>query len=920
MSNNEIKWHAIPLEDTLNSLGTSLNGLSKIEAKERLLKYGLNELKKEKKISPFKIFLNQFGNFLVIILIFAAAISWALALLGEGDLIDGIVILIVVFVNAILGFVQEYKAEKSLEALKELTTPKARVIRDGKELEMPAPHIVPGDIVIIEAGDKVPADIRLIEVYNLKVDESSLTGESVPVTKSTEILPESTPLADRVNMAFMGSIVTYGRAKGVVVATGMKTEIGKIAKMVQEEDKQTPLQIKLDQLGKRLGIIILGLCGIVFIAGILRNSPIFEMFLIAVSLAVAAIPEGLPAIVTMGLALGVQRMAKRNAIIRKLPAVETLGASTIICSDKTGTLTQNAMTVRTIYCNGEEIEVTGSGFTPSGEFYKNKSKIDPLKDEALTTLLKAALLSSNSSLEYDPNKKQWYVTGDPTSGALVVAAVKAGLRQEDLLSSYKKLAELPFDSERKRVSVVCKTPEGRIEVYTAGAPEIIINLCSSILKDGKITPLTSELKKDLLDKIGEIASKAMRVIGVAFKVLPGGERDFNVEKIERDLVFLGLLGMMDPPREEAKDAIKIAREAGIRPIMITGDNKNTAAAIARELGLLGDGDLILTGEELDKMSIEELEKIIDKVAVFARVSPKHKLQIVKALKGKSQVVAMTGDGVNDAPALKSSDIGVAMGITGTEVSKESADMVLADDNFATIVSAIEEGRRIYDNIAKVVRYLISTNFGEIITLFVGIIIGLPAPVTALQILWINLVTDSLPAIALGIEPPELDIMKRRPRDPKENILSKKILMKAILLGSIMCVGTLSLFWLFLSSANYWALIGTPAAQNILTEARTIAFTALTMFQMWSVLAFRSEKHPIFRLGLFTNIYLIGAIIISISLQALVIYLPPLQLAFETVGLTVFEWISIVLVSSSIFIAMELSKILMPRLKKRKVLH
>ncbi|MFX1486671.1 MAG: cation-translocating P-type ATPase, partial [Promethearchaeota archaeon] len=745
---SEGKWHAKTKEEVMEALGTRPEGLSRIEAKDRLVKYGFNELRGEKRTSPYRIFLEQFRSYLVIILLVAMAIS---AFLGE--IIDTVVIGIIVVINAIVGFTQEYRAERALEALKELTTPRTIVIRDGKEAELPSREIVPGDTIVIETGDRVPADSRLIDVIGLKVDESSLTGESFAISKGIDAIPENTPLADRGNMIFMGTVSTYGRGKGVVVATGMKTEIGQIAEMIQVAEREpTPLQVKLANLGKHLGIIILALCGVVFLTGVLRALNIFEMFLIAVGLAVAAIPEGLPAIVTMALALGVQRMVKRNVIIRKLPAVETLGCSTVICSDKTGTLTQNEMTVREIYVNNKMYQITGVGYKPEGKFYLDGKEIDPKNDESISLLLRIDSLCNNASLEYDEEKGHWLIIGDTTEGALLVAAAKAGLQKDELEKKFKRKIEIPFDSDRKRMTTIHSTSEGNNVAYVKGAVEVVLGLSSHIYENGQMNELTEEKRKQILQINQGMAEKALRVLGMAFKKLPKKMTQFASETVEKDLVFVGLSGMMDPPRKEVKDALRLSKMAGIRSIMITGDHKITAMAVAKELSLMRDGDLVLTGVELDEISDEELERTIDRVAVFARVSPKHKMRIVKAFKKKRQIVAMTGDGVNDAPALKSAEIGVAMGITGTEVTKEASDMILTDDNFASIVAAIEEGRMIYDNISKVVRYLISTNFGEILTLFIGTLIGLPLPVIAIQILWINLVTDGLPALALGVEP------------------------------------------------------------------------------------------------------------------------------------------------------------------------
>ncbi|MEM2109903.1 MAG: HAD-IC family P-type ATPase, partial [Candidatus Odinarchaeota archaeon] len=758
----EKEWYSMKEEELYKELKTSPTGLSKEEAKKRLLEYGTNELQRLKRKSKIKLFIEQFKNVLIIILLVAALISVIL-----GEILDAAVIGVIVVLNAVIGFIQEYKAEKAIEALKEMAAPQTIVIRDGKETPIPAKELVPGDIILIDTGDRLPADVRLIEASGLKIDESSLTGESTPVKKNIEPIKNGlVTLAERANMGFSGTVVTSGYGKGIVTATGMSTEIGQIATMIQEEeDKETPLQRKLDTLGKKIGQIVIVLCVIVFIAGFLRGIPFIEIFLASVGLAVAAIPEGLPAIVTMGLALGIQRMAKRNAIIRKLPAVETLGSANAICSDKTGTLTKNEMTVRRIHLASTSFEITGQGYAPRGEFLNKGEKIDPLSHEDLKLLITIGALCNNSTLSFDAQKNRWFITGDPTSGALIVLAEKAGLRQSELVKQYKRIAEIPFDSERKRIVTLHENPgEGRI-LFVSGAPDVLLELSGYYLDNGQVKKLDEDKKRMFLKLNDEMAAAALRVIALAYKKMDAEKVIVEDPNVDRGLVFAGLVGMMDPPRAEVKDAIKLASKAGIKTIMITGDHQNTAAAIARELGILGEGDIVLTGKQLDEMSIDELEKIVDKVKVYARVSPKHKMQIVKALKRRGSILAMTGDGVNDAPALKSSDIGVSMGIAGTDVAKEASDMVLADDNFSTIVAAVEEGRMVYDNIKKVVKYLISTNFGEILTIFVGIIIGLPLPILALQILWINLVTDGLPALALGVEPAEGDLMMRKPRDP-----------------------------------------------------------------------------------------------------------------------------------------------------------
>jgi len=884
------KWHAMKVEDLIQALKTGRQGLSEEEAKHRLEEIGPNELREIKKITPLEIFLRQFKSFLVIILLIATAIS---AFLGEFN--DALVIAIIVLLNAVLGFAQEYRAERSMEALKRLTAPKARVIRDGVDVEILAKELVPGDVILFKTGDKVPADSRLIEAMNLQVNEAPLTGESLPVEKTIDTMEEGIPTAEKKNMVFMATDVTYGRGKAVVVATGMNTEVGKIAEKIQTAPpRQTPLQIRLEQFGKWIGLTCLIICAIVFLTQILRGQPLFQMFIISVSLAVAAIPEGLPAVVTASLAIGMQRMAKRNAIIRKLSAVETLGCATVICSDKTGTLTRNEMTVRKLYTNNKTIEVTGEGYEPRGEFRQNGMIVDPLKDEHTALLLRIVALCNDASLIY--SGKEWRVEGDPTEGALLVVAAKARVNADNIRKQYLRIAELPFSSERKLMTTIHTTPEGEKVAYVKGAPENVLELCTHIYESGQMRELSEEDKETLLGINQAMAGEALRVLAMAYKRLPETLQNFTPNEVETNLVLVGLAGMIDAPRAEAKQAIKVCEDAGIKVIMITGDHKLTATAVAKELGLLKSGR-VLTGAELDALSDRELEGIAEDVTVYARVSPEHKLRIVNALKKRGHIVAMTGDGVNDAPALKMADIGTAMGITGTDVTKEASDMVLADDNFATIVSAIEEGRQIYDNIRKTIAYLLSSNSGEILVMFVGALMGLPLPLLAVQILWINLVTDGAPALALSVDPAVPDLMQRPPRDPKEKVLSRTLLLLIVSVGIVMCVGTLAVF--------NWELTAGVA----MNRARTMAFTVLVMFQMFNVLNCRSEKHSLFKIGLLYNKYLITAIAISILLQMAVIYISPLQPLFETVPLSTIDWIVVTLISATVFVAVEIGKFL-----------
>jgi len=694
-------WHAVDVEGVLHKLLTSTVGLSHEEAKRRLMEFGPNELVEKKKISPLEIFASQFKNFLILILLAAVAVS---AIIGE--FVDAIVIFAIVIACAILGFIQEYRAERTMEALKRMAAARARVIRGGEEIEISARELVPGDIIVLRAGDRVPADSRLIEAINLKVDEAPLTGESVPVEKQTESIQEEVAVADRNNVVFMGTNTTYGRGRAVVTDTGMRTEFGKIAELVQAaEEPPTPLETRLEKIGKWLGLICIAVCAIVALVGVARGRPPLEMLIFGVALAVAAVPEALPAVVTVALAIGMQRMAKRNAVVRKLPAVETLGCTTVICSDKTGTLTRNEMTVRRLFVNDKTITVTGEGYEPKGEFRVEKSgeqhtALDPQKDDHIASLLRIATLCNDARLKSTDGA--WTIEGDPTEGALVVTAAKAGIWQEKLREQYPRIGEVPFTSERKRMSTIHTTPEGGKVVYVKGAPEIILERCAFIFKDGEVKKLSGGEKEAILEINRKMASEALRILGMAYKKLPKTVQSFNPEDVESDLIFVGLMGMIDAPREEAIKAVGICERSGIKVVMVTGDHKDTAIAVGRELGL--KNGRVLTGAEMDAMSDDDLEKIVEETTIYARVSPEHKTRIVKALRKNGHIVAMTGDGVNDAPALKNSDIGVAMGITGTDVAKEASDIVLVDDNFATIVAAVEEGRGIYDNIKKYLAY------------------------------------------------------------------------------------------------------------------------------------------------------------------------------------------------------------------------
>ena len=868
--------HSMEKKELLESLKATEKGLSTEEAERRLKEFGPNELVEKKKVSPLQIFLGQFKDIFVIMLLIAMAISIVIAVTRDaGEFVDAATIGAIVFLNATVGFVQEYRSEKAMEAMKQLTAPKARVLRDGTEQLIPSRDVVPGDIVILEAGDRVPADARLLEVVDLKTDEAVLTGESTAVDKKDVVLDPKASVADRKNSVFMATHLTYGRGKAVITSTGMKTEFGKVAEMVQAvEQTETPLKQKLTRFAKKLGIIIVLVSIAIFALELYEIfvmtggatlehaiGEIIEAFETAVALAVSAVPEGLPAVVTVSLALGARELAKRKALIRKLSSAETLGATDIICSDKTGTLTKGEMTVRKIYVDNKIIDVTGAGYEPRGEFLLNGAPIDPKSDENLELLLKTATLDSNAT--YDGTK----VLGDTTEGALIVAAAKAGMTKTDLEKDYPRLQEVPFTSERKRMTTVHRSPEGEVSSYVKGAVEILLDRSEYILKGGKKVKLSKKEKEQILKTNEELAKQALRVLAIAYKELPETEnRTYDEEDLENDLVFIGLAGMIDPPRDEAKGAIELCRKAGIKTVMITGDHKLTAIAIAKELGMMEEKDVALTGAELDNMSEEEFDKIVEETSVYARVSPEHKLRIVGALKKKGHIVAMTGDGVNDAPALKQADIGIAMGITGTDVTREAADMVLADDNFATIVTAVEGGRAIYDNIRKFSFFLLRSNFDELLVIGVFALLGplmgwegMLLPLTPAMILWINLITDGGPALALSMDPPQEDLMDRKPRDPREGILHGRF---ASILATFVTqfIGTGVLF------AVAYFVWGRPLA-----EAQTMAFTQATLQELLIVWNCRSETKSAFRLSFTSNKYLLFAVILSGILTVIVPY-------------------------------------------------
>lgn len=870
-------------------------GLSHREAQHKLQEHGPNIIFGKKKISAWKIILAQFSDFMILILLASTAIS---ALMG--DITEAITIISIVVLNAVLGFIQEFRTEKTMEALKGLAAPTARVVREGKLESIPAEQVVPGDLIVIEAGDRIPADALLFDVKSLQVDEALLTGESEPVEKSLDTgSKKGANSAAKKNYVYMGTIVTSGRAKAMVYATGMNTEMGKIADMLQNiEDDDTPLQKRLEHLGKYLVYGCLVICAIVSLAGFLRGEPLFDMLLSGISLAVAAIPEGLPAIVTIALAIGVQRMMKKNALIRKLPAVETLGCASVICSDKTGTLTENRMTVRKVYAGDDLFEVKGNEFSRGSAYSLSGKEIDPFRNSALKLTLEIGGLCNNASItrssgkafvklksmlskkqnERDYLSERWQINGDPTEAALLIAAEKGGLTGEILSSSYFRIDEIPFDSDRKCMSVICDSNKGETLVFTKGAPDIIIDKCSKIYTKRGIMTLSPLDKVRILKQNDNMASEALRVIGVAYRKIDS--RLYNRRDVERDLIFVGLFGMIDPPRREAMEAVQKCRLAGIKPVMITGDHKITATAIAKELNIFQNGDKVLTGDDLEKMSDSDLDRIVEDTSVYARVSPRHKLAIVRSLKRLGHIVAMTGDGVNDAPAVKEADIGVSMGITGTDVTKEASAMILMDDNFATIVSAVEEGRVIYNNIRKFIRYMLSCNIGEVLTMFLGTLIGLPIPLYPIQILWVNLVTDGLPAIALGFDPAEKDIMMRPPRMAKENIFSHGLLNVILFRGVIVGLSTLAVF----VSVMYFTLDE--------DTARTSAFVTLVIIQLVHVFECKSERKNIFEIPIFNNMLLVLSVLCSLAMILGVIYIPVFQGIFRTVPLSMNEWILI----------------------------
>jgi len=915
------KWYQMTDEETLQATQTDpAEGLSWNEASRRRMEHGGNELAEGKAVSPITLFLNQFKDFMVLVLMGATLISGLL-----GEYLDAITIVAIIVMNGVLGFFQEFRAERSLRALKELSAPSAKVIREGVLAQVPARELVAGDIVLLESGDRIPADIRWLETNGLYAEESALTGESLPVGKHTAPLAgEEVPLGDQRNLGFMGTMVTRGTARGIVVRTGMATEMGKIADLIQgTEEMETPLQHRLEQLGKILIMVAIGLTVMVVVAGIMHGQPMYGMFLAGVSLAVAAIPEGLPAIVTIALSLGVQRMIKRKAIVRKLPSVETLGCASVICSDKTGTLTQNKMTITHLWLGGNALEVTGDGYEPHGDIMCQGRVVDMRKDQMLRRLLQVSVLCNNAVLDQEqPDVKRkkgkeeakplWTIKGDPTEGALVVLGAKAGITQQNLSGSYRRVTELPFDSERKRMSVVVEHQGGAL-VCTKGAPDMLLSRCGYILWEEKVIPFTNTLRQKVLAANDAMAGSALRVLALAYRELKPSERNSDDEEaLESNLVFVGLTGMIDPPRPEVRDAIVKCKKAGIRTVMITGDHQATAEAIARQLGMLPANGLVMNGQQLAAISDEQLDARIEEVSVYARVAPEHKLRIVKSLQRKGHVVAMTGDGVNDAPAIKAADIGISMGITGTDVSKEASALILSDDNFATIVAAIEEGRGIYENIRKFIRYLLASNVGEILTMFFAMMAGLPLPLLPIQILWVNLVTDGLPAMALGVDQAEKDLMQHKPRSAKENIFARRLGWKIISRGILIGLCTLGAFWITLQQDP-----GTGG--DALARAQTVAFATLVMAQLIHVFDCRSSR-SIFHRNPLQNKYLVLAVVSSVLLLLAVLYIDQLQPIFKTVDLYGKDWLLVLAAGGIPTFLMGIGSVLQKPSKKKRMTY
>lgn len=881
------RWYNLTINKTLHEFDVSSEGLSEDEAKLRLEIHGRNEIIAEEGVAWWKLLAEQFLSLLIVILIIAAIVS---AFIGQ--VIEAVAIIVIVILAGLLGFIQEFQAGKAIESLKKMAAPNATVLRNGEEKIIPAAEIVPGDIIILQTGDKIPADARIISAKNLRVDEAALTGESFSVEKiEKEISDTRAALGDRKNMLFMGTSVTYGRGKAIVTATGMKTEFGKIATMLKDtKSRRTPLQDNLDQLGKKLGIYSIVLAVAMSLLGVLEGYPVVTMFIWGVAIAVAVIPEALPAVVTISIALGVRRMVKRKALIRKLPAVETLGATNVICTDKTGTLTQDQMTIRKIYAGGRLYDIQGSGYSPDGEIKINGNSAKISKEEALQKLFIAGVLCNDTVLSYEDGV--YSIIGDPTEGSLVVAAKKAGIDYGEARKKFPRLFEIPFSSETKKMTSVHKV-EGKIISFTKGAPEIVLENCSSQFINGTVVPLDEESVAKITEEGEKLSAKALRILALAYKEL-NGEEDYNVSS-QTEMTFLGLVGMIDPPRPEAKAAIDTCFHASIRPIMITGDHKVTAIAVAKEIGIMKNGGA-LTGRELDELSDEAFRESVKYTDVYARISPAHKLKIVSALMEQGNIVAMTGDGVNDAPALKKADIGIAMGIKGTDVSREAADMILTNDNFASIVAAVEEGRSIFENIRKYLVYLLSGNLGTVLALIAALAFALPIPLEAVQILFINFLMDGLIAIALGVEPPEVGMMNRKPRNVKEGILHKQALIFIGVIG----------FWISLITLGVfdWALSKGMSEQ----EAMTLFFITLIFARLFNAYNCRSFKLSAFKVSFLSNKSLIVGVIISLIMTILVVNVGPLQTPFHTTAISIEYWLISFGVASTLLLVIEIMKI------------
>lgn len=863
--NAPVRWYSLSVDEALSQLHSPAPGLTAAEAAKRLAEVGPNELEAKARVPWWKLLAEQFKNVLIIILLVATALSIAL---GHG--VESIVIAVIVLFAVVLGFVQEYRAEKAIESLRRLAAPHATVVRDGEERKVAAREVVPGDVIVLHTGDRVPADARLLEAVNLKADEAALTGESVAVEKQSRALEGELSVGDRSNVVHAGTVVTYGRGRAVVVATGMQTEFGRIAQLLSTvETGRTPLQKNLDRVGRTLAKVAFVVVAAIVALGLFRGQPFVEMLLFGVALAVAVVPEALPAVVTISLALGVQRMVKRNALMRRLPAVETLGSTTIICSDKTGTLTRDEMTVRRVYVAGEVLELTGAGYAPAGEVRRDGVTIEA--PPALRALFEAGVLASDATLAQGEGDEGWHVHGDPTEGALVVAAAKLGLDKRALDEANPRLDEVPFTSESKRMSTLHRTPQGRA-VFVKGAPEVVLAACAQVAGRDGPAPLDDAARAEVLAAAKRLAGEALRVLAIAT------QDDGSLESASSGLTLLGLVGMSDPPRAEVFDAIRRCESAGIRAVMITGDHPETAQAVARELGLLKH-DRVVTGKDLDAWDDARLAEEVDTIDVFARVSPAHKLRVVTVLQGKGQVVAMTGDGVNDAPALRKADIGIAMGISGTDVSRDAAAMTLTDDSFASIVAAVEEGRRVFGNIKKYLMYLLSSNIGEIGLMAGAAVFGLPMPLTAVQILYVNLATDGLPALALAVDPPEDDLMEHRPRDAKAGIFTRPVVTLMLVGGAWSTLVNISLFW--------WS---THSGRS-LAEAMSMTFVSLVLIQFFKAYNYRSDRRSVWHRP-FANKWLNFAIAWELVLIVAILYVPFLQALFDTFALSLVDWLII----------------------------